>query len=63
MTSTKNKRTSFLAVDLYQKQYSSISVNAIYEIYADKFNVSNDDMRYKTLQECIESLRKINPQK
>ena len=36
-------KRDFIAVDLWQKEFSSISVKAIYAIYCKKFKLSKED--------------------
>jgi len=52
----------FKDVNLYKRPFSSTSVRAIKEIYAEKFGLSKLDVRGLDFQVCLDKLRKIKEQ-
>lgn len=59
---TKQKRKPrkpFLAVDVWQQTFSSISVRAIKDVYSTKFKVEPYNMKNYSLSHCINALRKL----
>lgn len=59
----RKPRKPFLAVDIWQKTFSSISVRAIKDVYSAKFKVEPYNMKNYSLSHCINALRKLeNPE-
>ena len=58
-TKTKRKKKRFIAVDVWRSKFGPISVKAIYDIYAQKFNVEYYNMKKYSFQHCINALRKL----
>ena len=61
MANKKNKkqRKRFLAVDVWRSQFGPVSVRAIYDVYAQKFNVEMHNMKNYSFSQCINALRKL----
>lgn len=59
----KNKprppRKKFLAVDVWQTKFSSISVRAVKDVYSTKFRVESYNMKKYSFSKCINALRKL----
>ena len=53
----------FKDVNLYKRPFSTISVRAIKEIYAEKFGLSKQDIGGLDFQVCLDKLRKIRENK
>ena len=53
----------FKDVNLYKRPFSSTSVKAIKEIYAERFGLSRQDVRCLDFQVCLDKLRKIKENK
>jgi hypothetical protein len=58
-TKSKNKknRKRFIAVDVWRGEFGTVSVRAIFDVYAQKFNVETHNMKNYSLQHCINALR------
>ncbi len=58
----KKSRKRFIAVDVWRNQFGPVSVRAIFDVYAQQFNVEIRNMKDYSLQHCINSLRLLeNP--
>lgn len=55
----KKKQKRFIAVDVWRSHFGIVSVRAIYDIYADKFQVEQHNMQKHSLSKCIDALRKL----
>lgn len=55
----KRPRKRFLAVDVWQTQFGPVSERAVYDVYAQKFNVESHNMRKYSFPDCVNSLRKL----
>lgn len=53
----KKNRKRFIAVDVWRSEFGQVSVRAIFDVYAQKFNVETHNMRNYSLQHCINALR------
>lgn len=59
---TPKPRKRFLEVDLWRTCFGDISVEAIYDIYSQKFNVKKGNMKRYSFHNCLNALRKLeNP--
>lgn len=58
-TVRKKKKQSFIAVDVWRSQFGPVSVRAIFDIYRQKFNVEEYNMKNYSFQHCINALRKL----
>lgn len=55
---TKNKkRSTFTSVDLWQKEFSRVSVAAVFAVFEKTFNIESSQMNKHSFQHCLESLR------
>ena len=58
----KKPRKRFIAVDVWRSQFGPVSVRAIYDVYAQKFNVETHNMKNYSFSDCVNGLRKLeNP--
>tara|TARA_R110002074_G_scaffold327101_1_gene497581 strand:- start:1634 stop:1873 length:240 start_codon:yes stop_codon:yes gene_type:complete len=58
--SNNNKFVSrFKDVNLYQKAFSTTSVKAIKEIYAEKFGILKHNVKFLDFSKCKAELRKL----
>jgi hypothetical protein len=55
----KTDKKRFLGVDVWRTHFGPISVRAIYDVYAQKFNVEPHNMKNYKLTTCINALRKL----
>lgn len=55
----KKARKKFIAVDVWRSQFGPVSERAIYDIYAQKFNVELHNMRKYSFPHCVNALRKL----
>lgn len=56
------KRRLFLEVDVWRSEFAPVSVTAITDVFMQKFNLSNDEVKKYKFSECVEMLRKFeNP--
>ena len=53
----------FKDVNLYKRPFSSTSVRAIKEIYAEKFGLPKQDVMGLNFQVCLDKLREIKENK
>ena len=59
----KKPRKSFVAVDVWRSKFGPVSERAIYDVYAQKFNVEQHNMKKYSFQQCVNALRKLdNPE-
>lgn len=56
---SKRPRKRFVAVDVWQTKFGPVSERAVYDIYAQKFNVEMHNMKKYSFSHCIEALRKL----
>lgn len=61
---TSNKKKSrtkrrFVGVDVWRSQFGPVSVRAIFDIYSQKFNVEQHNMKNYSFQHCVNALRKL----
>jgi len=54
----KERRTKFLAVDLWQKEFSDVSVKAVCEIFADKNGLNLSNVNKHSFSKYLNILRK-----
>lgn len=59
MKNKKEFKTKFLDVDLWQKEFSPISVKAICEIYAEKFGVQKNNINHFHFPKYLNKLREL----
>jgi len=57
----KNKKAKkrFIAVDVWQTEFGPVSVRAVYDVYAQKFNVELHNVQKNSFQHCINALRSL----
>lgn len=55
----KRPRERFIAVDVWRSQFGPVSERAVYDVYAQKFNVELHNMRKYSFSDCINALRKL----
>lgn len=55
----KRPRRRFIAVDVWQKQFGPVSERAVYDVFAQKFNIELHNMRKYSFPDCVNALRKL----
>lgn len=58
----RKPRKRFLQVDVWQTQFGPVSERAVYDIFAQRFNVELHNMKKYSFPDCVNALRKLeNP--
>ena len=55
----KRPRKRFIAVDVWRSQFGPVSERAVYDVYAQKFNVELHNVRKYSFSDCINALRQL----
>ena len=55
----RRPRKRFIAVDVWQTKFGPVSERAVYDIYAQKFNVELHNMKKYSFPHCVNALRKL----
>ena len=55
----KKARKRFIAVNVWRSQFGPVSERAIYDIYAQKFNIELHNMKKYSFPHCVNALRKL----
>lgn len=55
--SKQEQKTKFIAVDLWQKEFSPISVKAVCELYAQKMNLKLSNVNQHSFPKYLNALR------
>lgn len=55
----KKNRKRFLEVDVWRKEFGPVSVRAIYDVFAQKFDIKTEDMKNYQFPDCVNALRKL----
>lgn len=55
----RRSKSRFIAVDIWQKEFSQISVRAIFDVYEKSFNADQDQMKKVSFSHCVNSLRRL----
>lgn len=58
-TKKKKRRRRFIDVDVWRSQFGIVSERAIYDIYAQRFNVELHNMKKYSFPHCVNALRKL----
>lgn len=53
----KKNRKRFVAVDVWQSEFGPVSVRAVFDVYAQKFNVETYNMKKYSFSQCVNALR------
>ena len=56
----RSKRKKFTDVDVWQKVFSPISEQAVYDVYSKKYNIEEKDMYKHNFTKCVEALRNLD---
>mgnify|MGYP003648336559 CR=1 FL=1 len=55
----KRPRKRFIAVDVWQTRFGPVSERAVYDVYAQKFNIEIHNMKKYSFPDCVNALRKL----
>lgn len=55
----KKARRKFTDVDVWQKEFGSISVRAVFDVFSTKFKVETHNMKNYSFSDCVNALRKL----